>query len=122
MARKKIYWPWLAWAAFILVAAVALASCDAGPPTTGSYGGLPPERFRGDATTMVSFVSDPSKVCSSIDGKRDPEGRVFGCTIIQGDGSTHMVLLNPCLRTHEVLTGYCHELGHVNTWPWNHGP
>lgn len=102
-----------------------LASCnpDAGyqarPPSTVDSG-APPPRFRGDGEVRVRFVK-PSRVAAECaQPGRDFTGyEVLGCTRLRSNGDHLMILPNACTVDPESVA--CHELGHLNGWPHDHG-
>lgn len=69
----------------------------------------PPLRFQKDAGAIVYFKTDVSDLCGSAPFIACQDGEV-------------MVLPNPCRYAHETYGRVvCHELGHRNGWPKNHG-
>lgn len=77
----------------------------------------PPEALQNDATVLVQFVAPErlAAVCKSHGAKVV----AAACTVDR----KLVILPNPCKRfkdtSYAQLT--CHELGHVNGWPANHG-
>lgn len=80
---------------------------------------LPPERFMGSAGVLTFFLTkeEITKACGDDN---------LACVIRSKDGGTFMVLPNTCelvvSRVEIVAAILCHELGHVNGWPGEHGP
>lgn len=80
----------------------------------------PPERFRSDASSRVTYLPP-----EAVDRACAPEPRP--CGVVYYGCATHgrVTLPNPCAaqfageRFAELA---CHELGHVNGWPATHGP
>lgn len=93
-------------------------------PTTNTFDGVGPERFRGDLTATVRFSSKVTKDCVAIGAKEQPDTELRGCGLIRGE-DVYLVLPNPCSPKPPVdskLEIYCHELNHGNGWPPLHGP
>lgn len=80
--------------------------------------GLPPLRYRGDINGAVHFAS-PEKVTVLCGGK--VEGKILlGCARAR---PRQMYVANPCLSSDQLYAReLCHELGHLNGWPADHGP
>jgi len=77
----------------------------------------PPVRFQGDSTITVTFAKPElvQELCRQRDEPRDP--RMIGCA---DKGSMHVP--NPCGIDEHYAQIVCHELGHANGWPADHGP
>jgi hypothetical protein len=77
----------------------------------------PPDRFQSD-NYAVALFGGPAAITALCGGVR-ADGRVpLACT------SDHtMALPNPCVFAHADFYAaiVCHELGHANGWPQNHG-
>lgn len=108
--------PYLIFALVMFALAATLVVMSAQTQSTNDYP-QPPESLRGDATVLVRFV-DPEQlpaICKS-----------YGATVIAAACTVNrqlVVLPNPCVRYHDTKYGQlaCHELGHVNGWPADHG-
>ena len=76
----------------------------------------PPVRFTGDNATTVAFVN--SSLIDRLCGMAPLGFKTLACT-----GERVMVLPNPCAYPDEDAYAHlaCHELGHVNLWPADHG-
>ena len=73
--------------------------------------GLPPVRFEGAATLIVSFGT-------VFECGQAPPGYHFGACV--RSGIVHMP--NPCEYTDQSYARHmCHELGHANGWTATHG-
>ena len=77
----------------------------------------PPGALQNEATILVQFVAPErlAAVCKS-----------HGATVVAAACTVDrklMILPNPCQRFNDTSYAQlaCHELGHVNGWPPNHG-
>lgn len=100
----------------------ALVSIGAGAAVaSAALGGSvlrPPLRFQGNNWALVQWVDwkDVDPMCRELGAKTAPGRVIQACT-----REHYMIRPNPC-----PLSGYsadvdCHELGHVNGWPADHG-
>lgn len=81
---------------------------------------LPPERFRGDNTVVVTFAKPElvQELCRNHGQERDPH--LIGCAEFLPPS---MVLPNPCdpVYANEVYARIaCHEAGHSRGWTYKH--
>lgn len=127
----------IAYAALIIVGAaflcVPLGACQPSSATAEDYvarpsspidAGWPPPRFRGDNTVPKVTFAGSAKVRALCGVPAKPDQEVLACTGLTNTGdATRMVLPNPCVGFHgeEFAKLACHELGHVNSWPIDHG-
>lgn len=101
----------------LLSAALLLAACDG---TSEVNGGKPPVRFRHDATLKVTYATDVQAACHKA-GLREIAGTVVNaCAILTGP-DPRVILPNPCAASGAHARAACHELGHANGWPADHG-
>ena len=117
----------------LCVAAVKLAAseppprrmAEAGPrpaddpfPVTTSFGGMPPQRFKGEAIVPVGFlyIDALGEVC----GKAELPLTRLGCA-----NRKVVAIIHPCapIFKGEIFARLmCHEIAHVHGWPASHGP
>lgn len=109
----------------MILAALAAAACIALPPTgpnnTTSYTNrMPPMRYRGDATIVVTYHS-PAQVNQDCQKRAPPLpcGYVYqACTL--GD---HSEMPNPCdqsFKGESYAKLACHEKAHTLDWGADH--
>ena len=106
---------------FSSILLLLLPSCSEGGAQSGEVAsGLPPVRFRGDATFSVVATSDVERDCKVAGLKPVAETKTEACAIIGGKAPV-VITPNPCKATGAYARTLCHELGHVNGWPSTHG-
>jgi hypothetical protein len=139
----------VALAALSLLALGALEAFDSGPPLplvselvaapagagAGRHSGMleatspsglaaiaPPERFQHDAAAIMIF-GHAEVIASLCPHEEDGDEVTLACAGSTGDGKPVIVVPNPCLAAGGDLYAaiLCHELGHVNGWPKEHG-
>lgn len=118
--------------ALLLALALSIAGCDQRPaqpeesyiprPSGHTDNGWPPLRFRDDVILKsVEFVQpgDVAKRCGVT--RRDIE--VQACARLRQDGNHTVILPNPCRapKSEDWAKLACHEIGHINGWPADHG-
>ncbi len=103
--------------ALVLLATSAIAQT---PPPTPFSDSRPPERLQGDATTVVQFTHQAGidASCQSLFGAPPPGMKTNACFT-----GKKIIMPNPCAFPDSDPYAHmlCHELGHVNGWPPNHG-
>lgn len=103
---------------------LGLTQCTDNPSnntvTSEVYDGMPPHKYRGNIiATQVTFTDNVARDCAKA-GLKDVIGtEVKACAIIS-DNRREVVILNPCLATGPYARDFCHEVGHLNLWPYDH--
>lgn len=104
-----------------IVGAVTLlfvASCDGSREVDNSK---PPKRFQGDTiSTRVEFTSDVAGRCAEV-GLRDVADTIVNACAIVGTKRREIIIGNPCREYGAYARHLCHEIGHLNGWPADHG-
>lgn len=99
----------------------ALSAASAQPIALGTVNsGMPPERFRGNAASVVVFTDRAG--IEAICGKSEPPNIMLACRRAFPNGTPLVVMPNPCLLGESEFFAkiMCHEMGHVNGWTGNH--
>lgn len=113
--------------------ALALAACephqDRGGaneyrprPSSKIDNGWPPMRFRGDVVLdSVEFLT-PAKIPARCGVKKSGQ-IVEACAYMRSNGKHTVILPNPCKApaADDWARLTCHEIGHLNGWPADHG-
>ncbi len=108
--------------AILLALGLCLGACSGeGPAESGEVAsGLPPARFRGDVSVLVVMSSNIEHDCRKAGLKHIEGAKVNACSII-GGGRDRIIIRNPCLEAGRPSKNFCHEVGHINGWPIDHG-
>lgn len=102
-------------------AALTLAACDSGAPRDEVYDGPPPARFQQDTeATRVIFTGQAAQKCAGAGLKPVAETETNACALI-GASRREIIIGNPCKATGKYAADLCHEIGHLNGWPKDHG-
>ena len=104
-------------AKFLLLAFAAPLVLSNTTPDPMINSGYPPERFMGDAAAIVVFTNDVPSIC----GQAPPGFVIRACA---SEKQRTIVMPNPChpqFDGEEFAKIMCHELGHINGWPREHG-
>jgi len=88
----------------LAMALLALTACEPAPNVL-----RPPVEYQGDSNSMVTFTTDPDRVCRGISGHQG--GPILGCEF---HGA--LVLPNPCQHAGTYAEIACHEMAHANGW------
>lgn len=109
--------PTLRWGALAL-ALFSPALVSAVPSYVDS--GMPPVRFRADNAAVVIFTGRQG--IDQMCGVAGPNYIVLACTH-SINGTPVVTMPNPCGYgdTEAFAKIMCHEMGHVNGWPADHG-
>lgn len=103
----------------LLAALVALAGCKSEGSVVDS--GKPPTRFQGDVTaTSVIFTKDYAEACAYAGLAEVPDTDVIACSLV-GRNIKGIIIRNPCTAPGTYARDLCHEIGHLNGWPADHG-
>lgn len=92
------------------------------PQKTAYSSDWPPMRYRRDNGALVMFVS-PELAVKMCGPPEKPDQTRAGCGVMGDNGVWVLAILNPCLFPSDDLYALlvCHELGHINGWPADHG-
>lgn len=104
-----------------MIAALALASCgEASSPSGEVASGKPPVRFRGDAEAVIRLSGNVEKACREA-GLKVVQGTATEACAVIGGKQPVIIAANPCKQPGSYAATLCHEIGHVNGWPYDHG-